>query len=875
VHFPAAAPGCTPGHVGKRSRLERRDKLLLASLLAVWLVMIGLEVRAVARGTAYSPLTVAAAAEPGGYPVIVEFFPWLEAEKSGLQIGDRLIALGGADLKGLGPLGFYVLVPAEAGNARSIGVVFERNGERHRAVIPLGSLRELWPAIPASIAFVATAVLLLVKASPVEKTRPGFLALMLLGIYLGTQFAVERPGVTYAVLAVRIVVLTLVFPVTLLAMHAFGGGRPPPSRVGRFLPWLLALCGPLFLATVLGLPHARMGLFAFGAITLASVLLVVSRGYGHADPILRRRVRWVVYGIYCAAIPILAIAVVSIFDERVLPWASYARLGSIAVPVCILIAIARYDLFDVDRLISTTASYNIVLIAIVGAGLAIIPPASAQAASRFGVDASVGQLLFGALAAAVVVPLQRRVRPRLERHFFPERYAIDRGIEQLLLDLGQQREARALLACCGEGLSRLLRLTSCAAHLRLDRAYVCVFTRGTAGSSELGVDSPLIAALRSQHGTLSLGRLVDRDGEPELDPFVRAALESLDAEVILPVRCDDELAAFLQLGEKGSGDIYTPTDLRLLAEVADRVSTRLEQLDLDRRTVPGRLLLPSKFELVEKVGQGGMGIVFKARHLVLDTVVAVKVLPERLAADPEFVQRFEREARLMAQLRHPNIVRVFDVDTEGSLHYLVMEYVDGRTVSDALRHDGPFSLERTLDVAMEVAEALEFAHTHEPSVVHRDVSPSNILIESGTGRVVVTDFGIAKIVAAEPRLTSTGEFLGKTRYASPEHLRGERSLDGRADIYSLGMVMYEMLAGQSFFASCGDLEAVERVLFDPADLVPEFRVAVPDRFVEILSRAIAKDRERRYQTAGDLLRDLRAERDRIAADEPTDARTPP
>lgn len=846
--------------VSLRVPLERRDKLLLASLLFIWLVLISLNTHAVLRGIAYPPLTVAPASEPGGYPTVGEIlFPWLGAGDSGLQVGDRLVTFSRADLRGVGPFGFLVLVPEEAGTRRTARVVFERNGSRHQTTIALGSFRELWPCLPASLAFAATAVLLIVRVRPTDRIRPVFVTMMLGAIYLVTNFAAERSELTYVLMVVHIAALSLLFPMAFHAMHVVAGDGHPTGRLARAVACGLVAGGPLYLALLLGLPHARTVLFCFGVAALGSVLLFVTSGYRRADPILRRQARWVIYGLYCAFVPTILTIAAAAIDPRVLPWLFYTRLATIAIPISILIAIARYDLFDIDRLFSTTVSYNIVLVAIVGSGLVLVPAISSQAAAIFRIEPWIGQVLFSLLAATVVVPLHQRLRPRLERRFFPERHAIDNGIAQLLIDLDEPTTARALLVYCAQGLQRLLALESCAAYLRLDATYERVFADGLARPSTFDQDGVLISALRAQRGPLALGQVTERP-DSELDPFGRAALESLQANVLVPIRHDDELVGFLCLGEKGSGDVYTTTDLRLLADVVANVAGRLEQFDHARRTAAPPILLPRKFEIIGKLGQGGMGTVFRARHVTLDTIVAIKILLEPLASDPEFVSRFEREARVMAELRHPNIVRVLDIDSEHSVHYLVMEYIAGRTVGDLVREEGPLSLDRILGIAIPVAEALEFAHAHDPPVVHRDVSPSNILVEDGTGRVVVTDFGIAKVSEAKA-LTRTGDFLGKARYAPPEQLRGDGDLDGRADLYALGMVIYEMLAGRAFFAGCDDREILHRVVYEQSELVPELPDTVPMQVVTIVARAIARDRARRYQSAADLLRDLRSVRE--------------
>jgi serine/threonine protein kinase len=253
-------------------------------------------------------------------------------------------------------------------------------------------------------------------------------------------------------------------------------------------------------------------------------------------------------------------------------------------------------------------------------------------------------------------------------------------------------------------------------------------------------------------------------------------------------------------------------------------------------------------ELLEVIGQGGMGVVYKARQIELDRLVALKILPPRLAADPEFPRRFNREAQALASLDHSNIVRIHDVGREGELYFIVMEYVDGMNLRDLLVQK-KLSPEQALRVVPQLCDALEYAHSR--GVIHRDIKPENILL-SRAGVAKIADFGLAKIVKderAETSITQTNVVMGTADYMAPEQRDKTKAADHRADIYSLGVVFYELLTGEL---------PVGR--FDP----PSHRKQVDGRLDDVVLKALEKDPERRYQRASHLGRDV----DRITSSSP-------
>src|SRR5487761_1862356 len=247
-----------------------------------------------------------------------------------------------------------------------------------------------------------------------------------------------------------------------------------------------------------------------------------------------------------------------------------------------------------------------------------------------------------------------------------------------------------------------------------------------------------------------------------------------------------------------------------------------------------------QLEIIELLGQGGMGAVYKARQPTLDRLVAVKILPTEIAGDPAFAERFTREARALARLNHPNIVGIYDFGEADGLYYFIMEYVDGATLRDLIstRQLAP---RQALALVPQICEALQFAH--DEGIVHRDVKPENIIIDK-RGRVKVADFGLAKLLglsADKLALTRVEQVMGTPLYMAPEQLQGSHAVDHRADIYSLGVVFYEMLTGELPLGR-----------FAP----PSHKVQVDVRLDEVVLRALEREPDLRYQHASEVKTDV-------------------
>ena len=264
-------------------------------------------------------------------------------------------------------------------------------------------------------------------------------------------------------------------------------------------------------------------------------------------------------------------------------------------------------------------------------------------------------------------------------------------------------------------------------------------------------------------------------------------------------------------------------------------------------------LLGNRYEIIEKIGNGGMATVYKATDKVLKRYVAVKILRDEYTTDEEFIRRFEAEAQSAARLTHANIVSIYDVGVEGNLYYIVMELIQGKTLKEIIiKERGPLPWKWSINMAIQIASALEMAHRN--NIIHRDIKPHNIIVtEDGVAKV--TDFGIAKAVS-NSTITAFGTTIGSVHYFSPEHARGGYT-DAKSDLYSLGVVMYEMVTGRvPFDADTPVSVALKHMQEEPEEPI-KVNPNVPIAVNKIIMKALQKDTNLRYQTASEMLVDLK------------------
>ncbi|MGI6363591.1 MAG: Stk1 family PASTA domain-containing Ser/Thr kinase [Bacillota bacterium] len=263
--------------------------------------------------------------------------------------------------------------------------------------------------------------------------------------------------------------------------------------------------------------------------------------------------------------------------------------------------------------------------------------------------------------------------------------------------------------------------------------------------------------------------------------------------------------------------------------------------------------LVQRYQILERIGGGGMAVVYKARCTLLNRIVAVKVLRHQFAVDEEFVRRFRREAQAAASLSHPNIVNIYDVGQENDIYFIVMEYVEGETLKDFIEREAPLEPARAVNITRQIANALY--HAHYNKIIHRDIKPHNVLI-SKDGRIKVADFGIARAVTSNTQTFSRNSLVGSVHYFSPEQAKGKLATE-QSDLYSLGIVLYEMLTKTLPFDGDSPVSIALKHIQQTVPPATRYNPSVPPGLQAILDKLLAKDQSQRYESVIELLSALR------------------
>ncbi len=270
-------------------------------------------------------------------------------------------------------------------------------------------------------------------------------------------------------------------------------------------------------------------------------------------------------------------------------------------------------------------------------------------------------------------------------------------------------------------------------------------------------------------------------------------------------------------------------------------------------SLSGKML--GEYTILDPIGRGGMAEVYRGRHATLGRIAAVKILLNVLAEDPDFRKRFEREAQLIGRLKHPHIVNLFDFGLQDGMYYMAMEYLQGRDLAQVIAEGGALPFDQVRWIVRDIADALDYAHGE--GLIHRDIKPSNIMLEpitspgKRTQRAVLMDFGIARLATSTTRLTDTG-IVGTLDYVSPEQIKEDPDLDRRADIYSLGVMVYQMLTGRLPLTAANPGALVMAHLFEPPTDPRTYRRAIPQEWAAAVLRALAKDPRSRFAAAGEM-----------------------
>lgn len=372
---------------------------------------------------------------------------------------------------------------------------------------------------------------------------------------------------------------------------------------------------------------------------------------------------------------------------------------------------------------------------------------------------------------------------------------------------------------------------------------------GTRGGSKSGSGSGSDPAASSGPGSMAGGSFAGVKASSNIDTMVGAMV------VELGLATKDEVDEAAR--ERNKDDPNGKSLAQLLIEKQFVTEKQLNRLRSQAEAERSQQQIPG-YVVISKLGAGAMAAVFKAKQVSLDRMVAIKVLPRKFSGNRQFIERFYAEGRAAAQLNHPNIVQAFDVGQAGEFHFFVMEYVEGKTVHDAITENKRFTETEALDIIINTADALR--HAHEKGLIHRDVKPKNIML-TPQGGAKLADLGLARAIDdKEAALAEKGKAYGTPYYISPEQIRGELNIGPQADIYSLGATLYHMVTGNVPFNGKNPTEVMQKhlkaPLIPPDHVNPKLSAGVS----EVIEMMMAKSRRQRYKNCADLLVDLRAAR---------------
>lgn len=552
---------------------------LAASFFIFWALVFGLRVESLVNRDPRPPFFITSGAEDA-IPVLQSFRPGAGADESGLRVGDRLLRLGGHDLTGVGSLTLFV-VAAQAGRAGDEVIVdYERSGVSAAVRVRLAAPSLGWLAMPLSLTWALLAALLLLRSSWTRSSRYAFGAsagVSLTVAFLGGSYAemvlsVVAEAIATCALTVFALLFASVFPES---MAPDEGVECPPPR----WPWLFLVIGPLEVSRDfgLGLP-ADIGRISF-AICFAAAAAIVWRIFARksrtAGPVAQREIRIVLTGLLLCVIPSLVGAALVLVSDRFVGVVSVGVAVGGAIPAIWAIAILRFGMFDVDRILGAATTSTIVAVLSLASGLFVQTRLIDGALHALGDASLLVEISLVGLLGAFSVLAYMRIRPYVETVLFPERVALREGVGRLTAELTVCDEPDEIYLTTGEVLHEILEPQSCCIYAVADLGYSAVFSRAGTLPARIPANDPLLVRLAASEQTFEVSRSeiegasINRDG----------ALQAFPAGVIVPIRRAQKLLAFIVLGEKRSGDIYTANDLKLLDALARVISAEFGRFD--------------------------------------------------------------------------------------------------------------------------------------------------------------------------------------------------------------------------------------------------------------------------------------------------------
>jgi class 3 adenylate cyclase len=567
-------------------RLRPIDLALIATFGPLWVLCITLHTVQASQGRiAWMPLQ--AASGPAGYPVVRGLIAGTQTDRLSLRPGDTLLSVGDRDLDGVGGFEFPAVAWSQVDGDMGLRVGWQRGGEAtgvdHIRLKPVPFPLRTLPLIAIAGAL---ALLGLLRGRGHGLVRAWSLAGFAVSLQWATFFgAVEWQS--QASLQVALGAGALVLPLTLRALIRTPETALPRSAVGRLWPWLfLVVHAPAITSWLLGWPFSSgvglTGIFVTNIATVAAALVVVTRNYVASNAAGRRKLKWVVYGLYVGLVPVLVGALIASTDPQ-MTWAhEIGAAFTVLIPICIYAAIVRDDFLDIDRLITETAAYSLATLGLLGVLLQALPAAAGTLSDWTGIEGTASQALVFVGIAAIGVPVRGWLSPYIQATFFRRRTAVERGLQKLRDDLGGTHEPGRLLEQLGEGLTRLLEPEGCVIYARAGDRFTPVFAQGAVTPPAFEANGPLVGLLEDHAEAVDATRWRRWIQRGLLREQSAEAIGALDPALILPIQVEEQLAAFVTLGPQHSGDIYTPSEIAWLTAATERAAGQLQHAtDLD------------------------------------------------------------------------------------------------------------------------------------------------------------------------------------------------------------------------------------------------------------------------------------------------------
>ncbi|HEY8120170.1 MAG TPA: adenylate/guanylate cyclase domain-containing protein [Myxococcota bacterium] len=594
------------------SRRPWIERALLFGLVPFWAVATILHVdrQLSPLPFAWLPVYLAPAPGPADFPRVLSLWPDTARSPDSLAPGDRLLAVGGHSLAGAGRLTVWMRAfPA----ADADGVVSFAVAPRAQRTLALRVVRAAWGhlALAVALGLTGTFVLLRVRNSPAARGYAG--ASLLYSIHMSSLYG-GLPWQTAAGVWLVIVSGALYPPLMLRAALLFPDSAPRPARWALLAPWALAITGPALYVWIFGIP--RLGLFGFQYASalftagIAALLAVLAHNYWVASARGRRQLKWVMWGFVAGTLPSLVASAVAASRPELRGVYEATLAFGVLIPACILVALMRDNLFDIDRLITTTATYTLLAPLLIGTLFQVVPPLARVAAERTGLQETTALWVFAIAVAAPIPWLAQRLRTRLERLLFREQFEVEESLREFRAQIPSFAKPADLLNALGVEVGRRIRLERSALFARAEEAFVPISAHGNAIPPAFDADGALAALLsdRQQPITLEQWRSWARRGL--LAHADRAALETFGAALILPLVRAGPLEAFLLLGDKRSGELFSRAEVAMLESLVERAVVALDQFRVeavraDERRLYTALARYAPGSVAEELARGG------------------------------------------------------------------------------------------------------------------------------------------------------------------------------------------------------------------------------------------------------------------------------